>query len=112
MNLLVKTCYVLILISAIVFLKYPLYAPYLMSVGCAGVCVGHLRVGYLGENLRLRRAYRIRRIVLTVCYLSAAYLMFYPGLRWVPLILAATIVELYTIWVINKEENKELDKGG
>lgn len=110
MNLLVKISYLLILISAIVFLKYPFYAPYLMSVGCAGVCVGHLRMSYTGKNLRLRRAYRLRRIVLTVCYLSAAYFMFYPGLRWVPVILIAALIELYTIWIITKEEKNETYK--
>lgn len=104
MNLLLKIAYILILIAAIGFLWFPLYAAYVMAVGCAASAIYHLRENYNGNSLRLKRIYRMRRVWLSILFLAASYFMFREGMLWVPLILLCSLLELYTLWVIDREE--------
>ncbi len=106
MNTVVKISYVLIVFAACAYLFLPLYAPYIMAVGAAGVAVSHLREVYDGRNLRLKRIYRQRRIIALV-FLLASFMMFRPGMLWVVLLLIASLLELYTLWVIGREARRE-----
>ncbi len=106
MNTVVKISYVLVVFAAFAYLFLPLYAPYAMAVGAAGIAVSHLREVYAGRNLRLRRIYRQRRIV-ALFFLVASFLMFRPGMLWAVLLLIAALLELYTLWVIVREARRE-----
>lgn len=106
MNTVVKISYVLVVFAACAYLFLPLYAPYVMAVGAAGIAVSHLREAYSGQNLRLRRIYRQRRIV-ALFFLFSSFMMFRPGMFWVVMLLIAALLELYTLWVIVREGSRK-----
>ena len=94
--------YVLVLLAAALHLLLPAVAPYVLSVGAAGVAVAHLAERYEGQNVRLRRNNRTRHLV-GVLFVVAAYFMFRPGRYWLPVLLVAALLELYPLWVIRRE---------
>ncbi len=109
MNTLDKIAFILMLAAVVIYPLYPQFAPYVMAVGAAKIAVMHLRELYEGRNLRLKRIYRMRRLV-ALLFLAAAFCMFLPKEThgaWLALTLVSAILEIYTLWVIDHEQKKE-----
>lgn len=108
MNTVVKISFLLVLAAVVIYPIYTLYAPYVLALGAAGIAVMHLREQYEGRNVRLKRIYRMRRLV-AVLFLIASFCMFTPRTThgaWIALLLASAVLEIYTLWVIDYEEKK------
>lgn len=101
-----QIAYILVLIGAAIYMPFREVAPYVFAVGAAVLLGTHLSEKYTGSNLRLKRNNRTRHL-LGVLYAAAGYFMFSPGMYWLPLLSIAVMLELYTLWVISKEEGKE-----
>lgn len=84
-------------------------ARYVASVGAAGVAVVRLRERYEGNNLRLKRLMRLRRMV-GIAYVIGAGLMFKEHNYWLVAYLIGVILELYTLFVFSKESNNNEKK--
>ncbi len=84
-------------------------ARYVASVGAAGVAVVRLRERYEGDNLRLKRLMRLRRMV-GIAYVIGAGLMFKEHNYWLVAYLIGVILELYTLFVFSKESNNNEKK--
>lgn len=78
-----RAAYVLVLLAVALHLAFPLAAPYVLSVGAAGVAVARLRERYEGTNIRLRRNLRTRHLV-GILFVVAAYAMFPRGATGCP----------------------------
>lgn len=98
--------YILALISVMLFFSFPDWAPYLMALGAAMLCITRWKERYEGKNLRLRRIVRIRHFI-GVVWLIASYYMFKPGNYWLIAIAIALLLEFYSMWVIDRELKKE-----
>lgn len=106
MKILEGIAFALVLVAAVLHLWLPQVAPYVMSVGAAGVAIAHFAERYEGSNLRLRRNNRTRHLI-GVIYVAAAYFMFRPyNNYWFLALLVAIVTELYTLHVMESEEKK------
>lgn len=104
-NLITNISYIFVLVAAVIYLPFRDIAPYIMVVGAAGLFVMHFMERYEGKNIRLRRIMFIRHIV-GLAYGLAAYFMFQQGMYWLVALMIAAVLEIYTLWVIGKEEGK------
>lgn len=101
-----QVAYILLLAGAILYMPYRQVAPYVFAVGAALLLGTHLAERYQGTNLRLKRNLRTRHLI-GVLYAAAAWFMFEAGMYWLPLLSVGVMLELYTLWVISKENEKE-----
>lgn len=100
-----QIAYILVVIGAAIYLPFRSVAPYVFVVGAALLLGTHLAERYKGNNLRLKRIIRTRHLV-GILYIVSAYYMFQPGMYWLPLLSVGVALELYSMWVISKEEKK------
>lgn len=84
--------------------------PYLFSVGAAGsFAVRLLGKKYKGDNLRIKRLFRIE-MVSSICYLLSAFFMFYPYSQqtdWLAFLTAGAVLQIYASFMISHLEKKE-----
>lgn len=98
-----RIAYILVLLSAALYLVVPQCAPWLMLAGGLGITSAHLSERYSGTNLRQRRNMKLR-YMLGLFYMVSGYFMFRPGMDWLPFLCIAVVLELYTLFVISKRE--------
>ena len=107
MKYLDSTGYVLLVMGILLLRLLPVAGPWVFSLGAALVAIDHLTHAYKGKNLRLRRMSRIRAIC-GICYVIAAYYVFRgEGRYWLPITLVGAVLELYSQFVITKENRKD-----
>lgn len=94
-----------VLLSAAAYIVEPFYTRYIFAAGAAGMAVARLSQHYKGNNLRIKRLMRLQKIA-PALIVAASYFMFKPHNQWVPLLLAAAFLELYTSFMIGHEEKK------
>lgn len=95
-----------VLLSAAFYIVEPLYSSYVFAVGAAGMAVSRLSQRYEGASLRIKRLVRLQKMA-PLFIIGASYFMFKPHNQWVPLLLAAAFIELYTTLMIAYTEKKE-----
>ncbi len=105
-NILYIVSAIIILISTVLYFKFPEYARLAFSVSAAGLAVSRLSYQYKGENLRIKRLHRLQKIA-PLFLIYASYLMYKPQNQWIPLLLAAAGIELYTTLMMEREEKKD-----
>lgn len=98
--------YILAVVGAALYLPFHQVAPYVFAVGAALLLGTHLAERYEGRNLRLKRNVRTRHLV-GILYAAAAWFMFRPGMYWLPMLSVGVMLELYTLWVIGREEKEQ-----
>lgn len=103
MKILEMISYVLVLAAVALWMWVPLWCPWLMGVGAAGLLATHLNERYSGNDLRQRRNMRLRHL-LPLCYCVAAYYMYCHTMEWLAPVCVAVALELYTLFVISKRE--------
>lgn len=107
-NILLGISATIVLISAV----FPLlmieweWLPYFYAVGVAGMTVCRLTRRYNGKNFRLKRLYRIETVACLALLLSS-FFMFRGERDWILWLTVAAMLQLYTSFVIPKEERKE-----
>lgn len=98
-----QIAYILLLVGAAIYLPFRWVAPYVFALGAALLLGTHLAERYEGSNLRLKRNMRTRHLI-GVFYAASAWYMFQEGMYWLPLLSIGVALELYTLWVISREE--------
>ncbi len=106
-NILYIVSAITILISTALYFKFPEYARLAFSVASAGLAVSRLSFHYKGSNLRIKRLHRLQKIA-PLFLIYASYLMHKPHNQWIPLLLAAAVIELYTTIMMEREEKKDM----
>lgn len=105
MNLLEKISYLGVVVAALLAPLAPAVAPYVMSVGAAGLAIVRLGVHYTGRNVRMRRLYRMRCLA-ALLYVVAAFCMFRLGLPWPLPLLVGAVLDLYAVIVAAREQRE------
>ena len=105
-----KTQNIIFIISAVAVVAaaavYPLhwvYTPYIFAVGAAGVAIARLSRHYKGDNLRLKRLYRMETLS-GLLLVVASYFMFKERNEWLLILTISAILQLYAAFVIPKAE--------
>ena len=87
---------------------------YIFAAGAATVLAVRLTEVYEGKNLRLKRLHSLERVS-AFLYCVSAFLLFYYGNRlgggdWIAFLLAGAIMQIYTSFMIQHEEEKDAKK--
>ncbi len=106
LNGIFAACSIAVLIGAATYITQWHYAPYLFTLGTAGMAAIRLATMYRGNNIRLKRLYRIEGFA-TVAQIIASYLMFVERNEWFVLLMISALLQLYTSFVIPKAEEEE-----
>lgn len=93
----------LLLAGAALYLALPAIAPYLFSVGAAGVAVCHLTTPTKDMDFRRRRLQRYNIFAGLLCIFASA-LMFGARKEWVICLTIAALLQLYTAFVAPKDK--------
>ncbi|MBQ0056657.1 MAG: hypothetical protein KBT20_03270 [Bacteroidales bacterium] len=101
-----RIAYCILMVAVLLAFSYPDIARYLGALGSAGLAITHFSERYEGKNVRLKRLMRIRYLIGFI-FIGASYLMFRTGNYWIVAYLTATVLELYTLYIITREENKK-----
>ena len=109
MKYLERIAYVLLLIGIMCAFNYIEIARYVASVGAAGIAIVRLREQYEGSSLRLKRLIRLRHLV-GIGYVVGAGLMFREQNYWLVAFFASVVIELYTLFIFDKESKKDNQK--
>lgn len=95
-----------VLIGAATYITKWHYAPYLFTLGTAGMAAIRLATMYRGTDMRLKRLHRIEGFA-TVAQIAASYLMFVERNEWFMLLTIAAALQLYTSFMIPKAQQEE-----
>ena len=88
------------------------YSKYVFGLGAALVFMVRLVERYDGDNLRIKRLYRMQRIS-ALLYCVSAFLLIYPGFNtrdWLAFLLAGAVLQIYAMFTIDHELKKERKK--
>ncbi|MBR5103008.1 MAG: hypothetical protein IK092_07780 [Muribaculaceae bacterium] len=88
------------------------YSKYAFGLGAALTFMVRLAEHYDGDNLRIRRLYRMQRIS-ALLYCVSAFLLIYPGFQmrdWLAFLLAGAVLQTYAMFMIDHELKKEQKK--
>lgn len=101
-----RVAYILLIIAILMGFSHLEIARYIASVGAAGIAVPRLKEQYTGTNIRLKRLIRLRHMV-GIGYVIGAGLMFKEHNYWLVVFLVSVLIEIYTIFVFDRESKKE-----
>ncbi len=104
-NILYMASAIAVLIGSAFYMISPEYMRIIFSVGAAGMAISRLSSHYTGDNKRLKRLYRIQKMA-PLALVFASYMMYQPHNQWVPLLMIASALELYSTSVISKIEKE------
>ena len=84
---------------------------YIFAAGAASVLAVRLTEVYEGKNLRVKRLHSLERVS-AFLYCVSAFLLFFYGNRlgggdWIAFLLAGAIMQIYTSFMIQHEEEKD-----
>ncbi|MCP9611106.1 hypothetical protein [Coprobacter tertius] len=108
-NLIFNLSALCVLCSAALFITGWFLSPYVFAVGAAGMAVTRLTRIYNGNNLRLKRLYRMETLS-SLLIVAASYFMFRKQNEWFLLLTIAAVLQLYTAILIPGIEKKENEK--
>lgn len=105
-----RIAYILTLAAAFFYWEMPQYAPFVLILAAVILIVIRLleksekiMPKEMDKSLQLRatRIFRIRRFV-GICWLFAGYMMFRPGNFWILALLISVVLDLYSMFVIER----------
>lgn len=105
-----RIAYILTLFSAFFYWEYPVVTPYLLLLAAVLLIVIRLlektdtllpKDADKNLKLRLTRLFRIRRFV-GICWLFGGWMMFRPGNYWILALLISVVLDLYSIFIIDR----------
>jgi len=94
---------VLLLAGAITYITQWIYAPYVFAVGSAGLTVSFMSLPYKHLDFRHRRLHRIN-VMAGVSTIVASVFMFRGRMEWVPFLLIAALLLLYTSFAVKSKQ--------
>ncbi len=81
-----------------------LIAPFIFSLGVAGVLAGRYMQPIKGEDFRIKRL-RSQQFIGSCLLVGSAYLMFIGDKRWVVALLVAAVIDLVVLYRTPKGKN-------
>lgn len=105
-SVLYKISGVLILVSAIMYMFYPVIAPWIMAFSVALFSVITVTSPYPGKSIRGKRLFNLQ-ILSCLLMIVASYLMFKNRSEWVLIMVAGAVFLLYSSFVLPRELEKE-----
>ena len=97
---------ILLILSAALYITGNPYIPYIYAVSGAIVAVGYLSSPYTGSNLRLKRL-NIQQTIAAILLPVSSYFMFKDKNEWFALLFVSAFLQLYVVFIRDKEEKKE-----
>ncbi len=94
---------ILLLLSAALYLTHWPFIPYIYAVAGAGIAIVYLTTPYEGNNLRLKRLH-FMKIAAGLLLPVSSYFMFKGKNEWFVCLTISAILQLYTVFVKEKEE--------
>ncbi len=105
-NVLYRISGVLILISALLYMFYPVVASWLMSVAVIVFSVITISSPYPGKSIRGKRLFNLQ-ILSCLLMIAATYMMFKDRVEWVLLMALGAFILLYSSFILPRELDKE-----
>lgn len=101
-NVLYRTAGILILLSAVLYLKFPIVAPWIMAFSVGIFTVVTFTEKYSGKSIRGKRLFNFR-LVSCALMIAATYLMFRERNEWVLAMISGAVFLLYAAIMLPRE---------
>ena len=86
------------------------WAPYLYLIGAIMFAYVQVMSGYEGKNIIIRRLRRQQIIGATLLVVAGVMMILWKRNEWVVCLTIAAVLEMYTVFRIPQEEEKEKNK--
>ena len=101
---------VALLLGAALQITQLAWAPYLYLIGAIMFAYVQVMSGYEGKNIIIRRLRRQQLIGATLLVVAGVMMILWKRNEWVVCLTIAAVLEMYTVFRIPKEEEKEKNK--
>ena len=101
---------VALLLGAALQITQLAWAPYLYLIGAIMFAYVQVMSGYEGKNIIIRRLRRQQIIGATLLVVAGVMMILWKRNEWVVCLTIATVLEMYTVFRIPQEEEKEKNK--
>ena len=93
----------LVLVGALLYITYWLYASYIFAFGAAGITVSYMTTPYQHLSVRFRRLHRIN-VLAGISLVVSSIFMFRLQMEWVVFLLISSLLILYTSFIGPRSE--------
>ena len=80
-----------------------LIAPFVFSLGVAGILIGRYRQPIQGDDFRVKRL-RFQQFISSCLFVASAYFMFTEDKKWVVTLLVAAVIDLVILFRMPEEK--------
>ena len=101
---------VALLLGAALQITQLAWAPYLYLIGAIMFAYVQVMSGYEGKNIIIRRLRRQQIIGATLLVVAGVMMILWKRNEWVVCLTIAAVLEMYTVFRIPQEEEKEKNK--
>lgn len=101
---------VALLLGAALQITQLAWAPYLYLIGAIMFAYVQVMSGYEGKNIIIRRLRRQQIIGATLLVVAGVMMILWKRNEWVVYLTIAAVLEMYTVFRIPQEEEKEKNK--
>lgn len=101
---------VALLLGAALQITQLAWAPYLYLIGAIMFAYAQVMSGYEGKNIIIRRLRRQQIIGATLLVVAGVMMILWKRNEWVVCLTIAAVLEMYTVFRIPQEEEKEKNK--
>ena len=101
---------VVLLLGAALQITQLAWAPYLYLIGAIMFAYVQVMSGYEGKNIIIRRLRRQQIIGATLLVVAGVMMILWKRNEWVVCLTIAAVLEMYTVFRIPQEEEKEKNK--
>ena len=98
--------FVLLVISAALYITEWSFIPYIYAVASAGVALVYLTSPYKDDNIRFKRL-NIQEAIAALLLPFSSYLMFKGKNEWVIFLAVSAFLQFYVAFVKGKKQNKK-----
>ena len=101
---------VALLLGAALQITQLAWAPYLYLIGAIMFAYVQVMSGFEGKNIIIRRLRRLQIIGATLLVVAGVMMILWKRNEWVVCLTIAAVLEMYTVFRIPQEEEKEKNK--
>ena len=110
-NIMLTVAMLILLVTAVLplFNVHWEYTKYIFAFGAVLALAERLTERYQGNNLRIKRLYRMGKIS-ALFYCVSAFFLLYPGVsgqNWLPFLMAGAVLHIYATYAVEHEMKKE-----
>ncbi|MBQ3959252.1 MAG: hypothetical protein II592_03400 [Muribaculaceae bacterium] len=113
-NIMLTVALLILLVTAVLplFNVHWEYTKYIFAFGAVLALAERLTERYNGDNVRIKRLYRMGKIS-ALFFCVAAFFLIYPGVsgqNWLPFLMAGAVLHLYATFAYEHESKRESKK--